>query len=179
VRLTLWRNENNEADYLIEAWPLPRDISRWNEEGYSIAIYPFARKSQDAFANIKSANYLPYVLADLYAKEHGLDEAIVLNSQNRIADASKANIFLIRNGEIYTPSLSQGCINGVMRRFLIDQLKLNGYRVHQEEITEEDIISAEEIFLTNALYGIRWVHSFHQRHYGHTTAYRFYKEFLK
>ncbi|HWJ90547.1 MAG TPA: aminotransferase class IV, partial [Flavisolibacter sp.] len=96
VRLTVWRNENNDADHLIEAWPLATAIGQWNNKGLSIGIYPFARKSQDAFANLKTANYLPYVLADLYAAGEGLDEAIVLNGQNKIADASKANIFLIR-----------------------------------------------------------------------------------
>jgi branched-chain amino acid aminotransferase len=179
VRLSVWRNESNEADYLIEAWPLAQAITNWNQEGWSIGIYPFARKSQDAFANLKSANYLTYVLADLYAKDQGLDEAIVLNALNHIADASKANIFLIKNSEIYTPSLSQGCINGVMRKFLIDQLKLRGFHVHQQELKETDLIGADEIFLTNALYGIRWVRSFLQYEYRHTRTLTLYKEFFQ
>jgi branched-chain amino acid aminotransferase len=130
-----------------------------------IAVSPHARKGLDAFANLKSANFLPYVMASIYAQQNGWDDALVLNSANAIADSCRANIFLARNNELFTPALHQGCINGVMRRFLVDWCKKQGFIVRQEEITEADLLNADEVFLTNAIYGIRWVRQFREKQY--------------
>lgn len=160
VRLAVFRNSRGGADYLAEASPLPEEAVQWNEEGWTIDIFPYARKSADAFANLKTANHLPYVMAELFAREKGLDDALVLNGDNHICDSSKANIFLIKGDDILTPALHQGCVSGVMRRFLINELKEMGYSVKQQEVSEEDLRQAEEVFLTNAIRGIRWVRSF-------------------
>jgi branched-chain amino acid aminotransferase len=165
VRLAVYRTEENQAGYLMEAIPLSADVNVWNEDGVVIDLYPLARKQQDAFANLKSANYLVYVLAALYAKEKNLGEALVLNSSNFICDASKANIFLICQQQILTPALNQGCINGVMRRHIITGLKELGWTIKQEELTEADVHNADEVFLTNAIHGLRSVKSFRDKSY--------------
>lgn len=166
IRLAVYRTEENKTGYLIEAIPLSEDINGWNETGFRIALYPYARKSMDAFANIKSANYLPYVLAGRYAKETGIDDAIVLNAQNYLCDSSKANIFLIKDNEVFTPALHQGCINGVMRRVVIEEVKKLGYELQQQEVTKEQLAAADEVFLTNAIQIIRWVKSYQDSAYG-------------
>ncbi len=178
VRLAVYRNEENKAAYVIEASPLEINSMEWSEEGLKIDLYPFARKSMDAFSNLKTANFLPYVMAARFAKEKNLDDVIVLNAASNICDSSRANIFLIKNDEAYTPALHQGCINGVMRRFLLESLKANGQRIHQKEITEEDLLNADEVFLTNAIHGIRWVKSFRQKEYGHSKTFSIYKQFI-
>jgi branched-chain amino acid aminotransferase len=122
VRLSVYR-EGEGCAYLIEASPIEPASYQWKDEGLTIGIYPFARKSQDAFANLKSANYLAYVLAERYAGEQGWGEALVLNGQSNISDASKANLFLLKKGALYTPAPHQGCVLGVMRRFLIEEAK--------------------------------------------------------
>ena len=131
-------------------------------------MYPAARKSCDAFANLKSANYLPYVLAQLYANEKGADEALVLNSFTNIADGSKTNLFLVKGSALYTPALHQGCVSGVMRQHLINYLKSEGYELHQTEINHEDLLQADEVFCTNAIQGIRWVQSYGDKTYSST-----------
>src|SRR4030095_10075619 len=103
----------------------------------------------------KSANYLPYVLADLHAKETGCEESIVLNTENNLCDASKANIFLLVKDEIYTPALHQGCVNGVKRRYIIEELKKEKIIVQQKQINESLLFEADEVFLTNAINDIR------------------------
>lgn len=176
VRLTIVRNET--AEYLIEAFPLSISENALNHEGWKIGIFPFARKNVDAYANIKSISYQLYVLAQLYAKEKTWDEAIVLNAFNHIADGSKTNVFLIKDNEIFTPALHQGCVNGVMRRFLIDELKKKGYRVHQAEVTEKNILLADEIFCTNAIRGMRWVSQFNERNFGNEHCLKIYNNLV-
>jgi branched-chain amino acid aminotransferase len=174
VRLAVYRSENGEGEYCIEAVALPEEKTLWNERGWSIDIYPYARKGQDVFANLKTANYLPYVMADRYATERGLDEALVLNSHGHLCDASKANLFLIKEDSILTPALHQGCVNGVMRRYVSEEAKRKGYTVKQAEVTLEDLLGADEVFLTNALQGIKWVARFRDKQYGHEQTRRLY-----
>ena len=165
IRLAVFRVEGRQAGYTIEALPLTPDLMKWSMEGIRLTIYPLARKSGDAFANLKSANFLPYVMASLYAMQNSCDDALVLNSGNAIADSSRANLFLVKNDELVTPALHQGCVNGVMRRFIIDGCKKLGMVVRQEIVTEDDLLEADEAFLTNAIQGIRWVKQFRDRHY--------------
>ncbi|RYZ55569.1 MAG: hypothetical protein EOO14_13100 [Chitinophagaceae bacterium] len=160
VRLAVFRQDDGAAGYSIEAIPLPEASNGWQEEGLEIVLYPFARKSMDAFANLKSANFLPYVLAQQYAVERGVDDALVLNAQNFLCDSSKANIFLVRGKNIYTPALHQGCVNGVMRRVVLEECKKLGYRLFQEEVEESALLAADEVFLTNAIQVIRWVRQY-------------------
>lgn len=163
VRLTVYRSE--ETRVLIECFLLPPDHDRFNERGWIIDLFPDARKPMDAFANLKSCSSLPYTMAALYARENSLDDAIVLNTAHALCDASIANVFLVKDGACFTPALHQGCINGVMRRYLIEEIKKEGIAVHQAELREADLLSADEVFLTNAIRGIRWVAGFRNRSY--------------
>jgi len=165
VRLAVSRDDISGSSFSIEAIPLNIEELKWNENGLQIDIYPFARKSMDAIANLKSSSYQVYVLAKEYAHQNKLDDVIVLNTEGRICDTSRANLFMLRQNEVFTPALKEGCINGVMRRHVIEKLKKTGYRIHQSEITQEDLQNADEVFLTNAIAGIRWVEIFQDKKY--------------
>ena len=165
VRLAVYRTEEGEGAYTIEASGLPEEKILWNDRGWTINMYPYARKGVDAFAGLKSASYLPFVMADRFAQEKGWDEALVLNCHNHLCEASKANIFLVRQTGILTPALHQGCVNGVMRRYVVEELKKKGCEVIQGEVTLQDLEEAEEVFLTNALQGIKWVRHFRDKQY--------------
>lgn len=176
VRVAAYRDDENNAGIIIESTSLDEKVNTLNVGGWAVDVYPFARKGMDAFANLKSANYLPYVMADLYAKQSGMDECLVLNCDNKIADASKANIFMVVKDEVYTPALHQGCVNGVKRRFVIEQLKHIGVAVHQREIHEEFLLQAEEVFLTNAINDIRWVKSYRNKEFASSFTHEFYQK---
>lgn len=178
VRLAVYRNGEGNAEFVIEAFPLSVEENQWNEKGLVIDLYPYARKSADAFSNLKTANFLPYVLAELFAKERGIDDAIVLNAFSNIADSSKANIFLVKKKEVFTPAMHQGCVSGVMRRFLLDELKKNGYRTHQQEISEQQLIETDEVFLTNSIYDMRWVEKFREKNYSCEQSFSIYKKII-
>lgn len=161
IRLAIYRNENNSAGYVLEAMPLRES----RKDPWITDIYPYARKSVDAFANLKSANFLPYVMARKFAGFKQLDEAFVLNSEGNICDGSKTNVFIVHNNSISTPALHQGCVNGVMRRHVIELLKEKGTGVHQVQLSEEQLLEADEIFLTNAIIGIQLVKAFREKVY--------------
>lgn len=174
VRLAVFRTDDGSASFVIEAFALTSEKMQWQPEGWTLEIHPSVRKSCDAYANLKTANYLPYVLAGEYARENDVDECLVLNTFNNICDGSKTNIFLLAGGEVYTPALHQGVVNGVMRNQTMDILKSNGYTLHQTEVTEQQLLEADEVFVTNAIEGVRWVKSFRSKEYGHEEIKKIY-----
>jgi branched-chain amino acid aminotransferase len=173
VRLVVFRGDGGLYDpvslfpnYIIQSGALPPRSGELNENGLAIDVYPDGRKSCDSFANLKSNNYLLYVVAAFYARQHQLNDCLVLNSHDRIADSTIANLFYCKQGNIYTPPLTEGCVAGVMRRCLLETLPNAGFNVREKETTREDLEGAEEVFLTNALKGIKWVRSFGASTYG-------------
>lgn len=178
VRLAVYREEDHSGSFVIAAEPLSEPSSTLAREGLSIDIFPHVRKSTDAFANIKTANFLPYVMAGIYAKENHLDDSIVLNTEQALCDTSKANIFLVKGNTLYTPSLDQGCISGVMRRYLIEALKHLQLPVHQTRLEEQDLFDADEVFITNVIIGIRWVSCFREKRYAHQLTRFIYERLL-
>ncbi len=185
LRLSFYRNKSNNENesihfhYLIEATGLEEDVYLYNETGLNICIYPDARISMDKFSNLKSANYLPYVMASIFAKEGLKDDALLLNNQERIVESSIANVFWIKDEVIYTPSLSEGCIDGVVRKFLLNKFKETGIRFYEKPLTRMELMEADEVFLTNAIKGIRWVSEFETKKNENLISKKLYHLFLK
>ena len=162
---------DNNFSYLIECWPLEEKV--FNETGLVIDIFPDARKSNDVFSNLKSANYLPYIMAAVWAKENKLNDALILNQHGRICDATIANVFWVKGNKIFTPPLTEGCVAGVMRRRILDLgvgISDLGLNINESVLTEEILLKADEVFLTNVITGIRWVKQFRVKTYNNQLA---------
>lgn len=185
VRLSVFRgngglyDDDKVLEYLIECWPLNESVNKLNENGLVIDIYRDAEKSCDRFSNLKSANFLPYSMAALFAKQNKLNDCLVLNSSGSIADSTIANLFIIKNGIVITPGLEDGCVNGVMRRHLLTELQVAGYQVQELPVSVSDVLMAEEVFLTNAINTIRWVRQFSQNVYTNLKTAEIYERFIK
>jgi branched-chain amino acid aminotransferase len=115
-----------------------------------------------------------YVLAALHAKSNHWNDCIILNDQNRVCDATIANVFWVKNRTIFTPPLSEGCVSGVMRKHLLDALPQRGFRVEQRTAFAGDLEGADEVFLTNVISGIRWVKEFNGRFFGNAISSEIY-----
>jgi branched-chain amino acid aminotransferase len=172
VRLNVFRKNGGLYDlldhtpnFVIEAGTLPQENFTINDKGLVIGLYDKARKSFDTFSHLKSNNYLPYTMGALYAEANDLDDCMILNSNERICEATIANVFWVRDNAIFTPPLSEGCVAGVMRRHLLNILPLNGYSVQEQPLTVSELKNADEVFLTNAVSGIRWVEKFQDKAY--------------
>jgi branched-chain amino acid aminotransferase len=171
IRLMVFRGDgslngpqDHRPNYLIQSWPLP-DVVNLNTNGLIIDIYPHVKKSIDILSNLKTNNFLPYALAANHAQKNNLSDCILLNTNGKICDTTVANIFIIKDNIIYTPSLREGCIAGVMRRWVIEKLKSGGIKVKEKSLTVENIKHSDEIFLTNSIYPMRWVKQFQEIRY--------------
>jgi branched-chain amino acid aminotransferase len=172
VRLTIIRGDggiydakNHIPNYIMEATALPEDNGSLNSNGLQLCFYEAAKKSMDGFSNCKTNNYLPYFMGALYAKENHCNDAIILNTDGNVCDSTIANIFFVKENVVYTPALTQGCVAGVMRKFLIDKIRELGFAVNETIITKKDLLEADEIFLSNSIYNIRWVAGLENKNY--------------
>lgn len=169
----------DQLQYLIECWPLAESANQLNENGLILGLFPDARKSTDIFSNLKSSSFLPYAMAARFAKANQFDDCLVLNTEGNISDASIANVFIVKDDFFYTPALKDGCVNGVMRRYLLQSLRDHGYRIEEMRLSPSLIMDADELFLTNAIYGIRWVKQFGSKTYGHHQIKEIYNRFVQ
>ncbi len=172
IRLTIFRGMggiydpiNLQPQYIIETYPIAIENKQLNTNGLHCCLYKDALKSIDAFANLKHNNYLPYLMGALYAKKEKCNDAILFNQQHFICDSTIANIFLIKDNIISTPALSEGCVAGVMRNFVISNLKSLGFNIEEKKITESELLDADEVFLTNSIYNIQWVATINNKNY--------------
>lgn len=164
VRITIFRGDgglydvsNHFPHHLVQTWELNPANNLLNENGLVLDIFRDARKVCDHYSHIKTNNYLSYVMAALWAKQQKLNDAILLNPYNRVADATIANVFIVIDGVVKTPALTEGAVNGVMRRHILQCLRDANMPVEETQLQPDDVFQASELFLTNAIYGIRWV----------------------
>ncbi len=177
IRLSLFRQSGglytpatNQFDYIIEQSILPYPNFRLNTNGLAIDIYKEIRKPQNLLSGLKSGNSLIYVMAGLFKKKYNLDDCLLVNDNNNIVEATSSNVFLIKNGELITPPLGDGCVKGIMRHIIIDIAEKNRIQYAQRSVTIEDVADADEIFISNAISGIRWVLSYKSKRYYHQFA---------
>lgn len=148
--------EKNTFNYLIEIQALNED-AYIVERGLIADVYKDVRKDFSALSHLKTSNSLPYVLAGVYRKENNLDECILLNSQNNIVESISSNVFLIKENKAYTPAITDGCIDGVMRKVVIELLKELDITVVETSLPANLLEHADEIFLTNSIKGVQSV----------------------
>lgn len=175
----LYDPENHRPNILIETYPLSIEKVAFNSNGLVAGIYKDAVKPVDQFSHLKTNNYLCYAMAALHAKKHHWNEAFVCNANGNIADATIANLFTVKDGIVSTPALSEGCIDGVMRKYLIVKLKEQNIPVRESIISPEHLGEAQEVFVTNAISGVRWIKQIENNCYTNSFSAWLYEKHIK
>ena len=161
----LYTPEINKYGYVLEATPLDSNQYEINKKGLIVDVYNELTKPVNVLSNCKTSNSLLYVMAGLYKKQHKLDETIILNQHGFICETISSNIFVVYDKQIYTPALSEGCIAGVMRKVVMQLAKANNIPIIEAQLNPEVLRQAEEVFITNAVGGIRWVMGYGRKRY--------------
>jgi branched-chain amino acid aminotransferase len=115
----------------------------------SLCIFSDEQKTKGKISNIKSVNALVSVLGAIHAQENGFDNAILQNTDSNLIETTNANLFIIKQGIIYTPPLTEGCLNGTMRKWVLEQVN-----VVEKSLKLLDVKEADEVFITNAISGM-------------------------
>lgn len=184
IRLRIEVQKNRMHEYMPDIsalkWnctlrPLEDTRFRLNEDGLRLTVFSKHKKPLDAFKNLKQTERNIYDKALEYARLENFDDAVVLNENNKIADACIYNVFVIKDGQVYTPPLQDGPVEGVLRELLLTRLEK--FPVIEKSISVEDLYAADEIFLTNAVKGIRRVDKLDEKHLNSTVTRQVFDEF--
>ena len=179
IRLSIFRDsggfyrpDGDQAGILIESLPLKTERYQLNKEGLIAGIFDEIRKPVNLLSNIKSSNALIYILASVFAREKGWNDALILNPDGHIAEATSSNVFVVKDNRIHTPDLNQGCVEGVMRSILLSVLSSEGFSIHECSLLPEDLFDVDEVFLSNTISGVQWVKGFEHKRYFHKISSR-------
>ena len=164
LRITFFRNAGglyNPTDhtfsYQIDASALDGSDFKLNDIGLKLVFLKKIAIQRHELSNYKTLNALPYVLGSIEKERLECDEGILLNDAQRVVECTASNIFIVKNNIVYTPELNEGCLDGTMRRFLIQAMIDQNIEVQTTKINLKMLIDADELFLSNAIQGIRWV----------------------
>jgi len=176
-RMIVWRDsegrympDTDSCDFLLEITPYPNNLFLLSKSGKSIEIYQEMRKQNNFLSPYKTLNAQLNVMAAISARNKGLDDNLISNEEGMIIESTNSNVFIVSNGTIYTPPLSDGCVGGTMRMNIINaalELKLS---VYESSLNQQHFLMANEILLSNAIVGIDWVNAFKHKRYYSTIA---------
>lgn len=167
-----FKPETNEVQFFIEVKPLDNNDFFLNSKGLEVDIFADIKKQKNLLANFKTKNSLLYIMASIKAQERQLDDLLISNDTGGILESSSSNMFVVSNGVLYTPGLEEGCLAGTMRMQIINLAIRNNIRVYESNILPQNLLVADEIFLTNAISGITWVSGYRTKRYFNNTAKR-------
>ena len=177
IRLTVYRDspgyyrpKQHTGGFTMELKPVPHPTYILNHQGYVVDLYPEMRKAVNMLAVHKTLNCQMYVMASLWCMERSLDDCLLQNDRGNIIESSSGNIFIVSNGVLYTPSLGDGCIGGVMRMQIINLALENGIKVYECSLNPQNLLAADELFFTNASRGVQWVSAYRTKRYAHRMA---------
>jgi len=117
--------------------------------GMDIVTVPTVRNLHSALnPAIKSLNYLNNILAKIEANNSGVEEAVMLNSEGFVSECTADNLFIIKEGKLFTPPLSAGALYGITRHTVMELAEKSGVPVSEPNLTRYDLFNADECFLT-------------------------------
>jgi branched-chain amino acid aminotransferase len=142
----MWKSDEKmaEVDLVITTADLPAypDLVR-------LTVREHGRHAASPLAGVKTISWLNSVWAASEAHKAGFDEVVMLNERGEVSECTAANLFIVKNDKVLTPPLSSGCLEGVTRGVLMEIASEAGTSVGEQTLRIEDLLSAEEVFITS------------------------------
>lgn len=154
ARLRIMAYQKNGA-FELAVMALPRNIFSKQDyfHGYHVTTARCAGRPVK-YACVKSLDYVRYYEMYQQARDKGFNEALLVNPKGFVYEGSRSNIFFFRKGIVHTPSLTLGCLNGITRQLIIECAREMNIPVKTVKPKVADLLSADEVFLTNAIIGV-------------------------
>ncbi len=127
------------------------------------ALSPWPRNEHSPLAGLKCAAYAENLIAMNQARARGFQQSIFLNTAGQVCEAATANLFLVKNGTLFTPPLTSGCLPGITRQVVLELSQALTIPCQQQPLSRADLDHADEIFLTSSIHGVVGVSQFEDR----------------
>ncbi|MGA9639131.1 aminotransferase class IV [Flavobacterium sp.] len=178
VRITVFRNDGgyylpkyNTVSFLVHATKLPDTQYAFETKGYEVDLFKDFYITKQLLSSIKSTNRLLNTTASIFAYENGLDNCLLLNDSKNVVEAIQGNIFMLLGNKLITPPVSEGCLNGVMRKQILALAsKIEKLEVIEQIISPFDLQKADELFITNVIKGIQPITKYKKKNFETQTA---------
>ena len=162
----LYTPDSNDVSYIITTKILDNDFYEFNDELFRVDLYKDHYLSPSLLSTLKSNNRLVNIIGGIFANENKLDNCLLLNTNKNVVEALNSNIFLVKGKHIKTPSLSDGCIKGIMRKQIIEIIKqIPGYVIEEASISPFELQQSDELFLTNVITGIQPITNYRKKQF--------------
>lgn len=178
VRLTIFRDgggfytpKSNESCFVIKSFENDKILFDTEFKEYKVDIYKDYFIQSNLLSNLKTNNRLINILGSIYAKNSGLENCILLNDQKLVAEFLNGNIFVVKENIVLTPPLGSGCLSGVMRNKIIESIiGIPLIDVKEQNFSAYEIISSQEIWVSNCISGIIPVTDYRNKQFGNSLA---------
>lgn len=173
ARITVFRNDGglylpqtNEISFLIHATALDATLYALNTDSYEVDLYKDFYMTRQLLSSIKTTNKMINVTGSIFAHENGLENCILLNDAKNVVEVLQGNLFMVTGKKLITPPVSEGCLNGVMRKQILALAKkVTDIEVSEEIISPFDLQKADELFLTNVITGIQSISKYRKKEF--------------
>ena len=173
VRFSVFRNSDgfyspvsNEVEFIIAALPLKNELYKIEKEIYEVELYKDFFIPKHLLSTLKINNKMLHITGSIFAKENDYDNCLLLNDQKNVVEALQSNLFMKMGNVVTTPPISDGCLNGIMRKQVLELLKkIEGIEVRETSISPFDLQKADELFLTNVISGIQPITKYRKKEF--------------
>ncbi|WP_158729383.1 MULTISPECIES: aminotransferase class IV [unclassified Flavobacterium] len=173
ARITVFRNDggyylpqNQSVSYVIQVVSIENSHYCIVDKKYEVDLYKDFYISKQLLSSIKTTNKIINITGSIFASENGLDNCILLNDSKNVAEALQGNIFMVQGNKLITPPISEGCLNGIMRKQILQiAKKIENIEVLEEVISPFDLQKADELFVTNVIKGIQPISHYRKKIY--------------
>jgi branched-chain amino acid aminotransferase len=173
ARITVFRNNggfylpaDNSVSFLITAEQAENQLYVSAKSEYEVDLYKDFYVTKQLLSSIKSTNKLINITGSIFAHENGLQNCLLLNDAKNVIEALNGNIFMLAGNKLTTPPVSEGCLNGVMRKqILAIAKKMETLEVVEEAISPFDLQKADELFITNVIKGIQPITKYRKKQF--------------
>jgi len=174
IRFTVYRKQGGyyspetlNIEYVILAEKLPDPFYLLNEDLYEVELFKDHYINSGLLSTIKSNNRAVNVLGSIYARENGYQNCLILNENKTVVEALNGNIFLVKENKIKTPPLSEGALNGIVRKQILAILEIiPNLEVEEVAISPFELQKADELFITNVIFGIQPITKYRKKEFG-------------
>ena len=175
VRMTVFRNSGgfylpttNEISYLIQCSELKSKEYLLNTDRYEVDLFKDFYVTKQLLSTIKSTNKAVQITGSIFAKENDLQNCFLLNDSKNVVEALNGNLFMLKDGKLTTPPVSEGCLNGIMRKQILAIAKTMEVEVVEEPISPFDLQKADELFITNVISGVQPITKYRKKDFENT-----------
>jgi len=143
--------EGPRPTVLVTATEMQNYPPQYYTEGVLVVLCPYRQNPTDPTCGHKTLNYLPRMMGLKFAHERRAAEALWFSIEGKLAEGCISNVFLIKDKKLFTPKVDTPILAGVIRREVIAIAKTNSIETHQEDLTIDDVLNADEVFVTNSI----------------------------